>query len=224
MASVSGQSSFDPDDVLTDDEVYSTPNPVAEMTPVQRDCAARILIATRLLLNSPPEAPKNWAEIVPNLNDYHSDPMDISGTFWITDIIDWWRQQEEMKSKYTDLSNVEQDIFSIIPHGVGVETSISLPPDVISWTQWKTTGKTLHRDVVLSQLPWANNSILSGDNPAVDRTNTENDSEMINDEEATSLHRMAKVQDLLEMLQGIPNLRATQKKCRGLHQHMTAIW
>jgi len=69
--------------------------------------------------------------------------MEISSTFWIPDITNWWRQQEETYSKYADLSNVVSDIFSIIPHGVGVEASFSLGRDVIGWRQSKTTGETL---------------------------------------------------------------------------------
>jgi hypothetical protein len=94
-ASGSYQSSFDSYDLSCDDEAYSTPNTVAEKTPGRSDRAARILTAARLYLNSPPEAPKNWGQSNPNLNDYHSDPMEISSTFWIPDITDWWRQQEE---------------------------------------------------------------------------------------------------------------------------------
>jgi hypothetical protein len=101
------------------------------MTPGCSDHAAHLLTATRLYLNSPPEAPKNWGQINPNLNDYHSDPMRISSTFWIQDITNWWQQQEETHSKYADLSNVARDIFAIIPHGVGVEVSFSLGRDVI---------------------------------------------------------------------------------------------
>jgi len=109
-----------------DDEEYLMPNNVAKMTPGRSDCAARSLTATRLYLNSPPELPQNWGQINPNLNDYHSDPMEISRTFWLPGITDWWRQQEETHSKYTNLSNVAHDIFSIIPHSVGVEASYSL--------------------------------------------------------------------------------------------------
>jgi len=88
-ASGSYQSSFDPYNWSSDDEEYLTPNNVAEMTPGQSDRAARILTAARLYLNSPPEARKNWGQINPNLNNYHSDPMEISSTFWIQDITDW---------------------------------------------------------------------------------------------------------------------------------------
>jgi len=91
-ASGSYQSSSDPYDLSSDDEEYLTPNNVRETTPGRSDCAARILTAARLYLNSPPEAAKNWGQINPNLNDYHSDRMEICSTFWIPDITDWWRR------------------------------------------------------------------------------------------------------------------------------------
>jgi hypothetical protein len=125
-ASGSYQSSFDPYDLSSDDEEYLTPNNVPETTPRRSDRAARLLTAARLYLKSPLEAPKDWGQINPNLNDYDSDPMEISSTFGIPDITDWWRQQEEPHSKYADLSNVACDILCIIPHGVGVEASFSL--------------------------------------------------------------------------------------------------
>jgi hypothetical protein len=110
-ASGSYHSSFDPYDLSSDAEQYLTPNNVAETTPGRSDRAARLLTAARLYLNSPPEAPNNWGQINPNLNDYYSDPMEISSTFRIPDITDGWRQQEETHSKYAHLSNVERDIF-----------------------------------------------------------------------------------------------------------------
>jgi len=149
MASECYQSSFDPYDSSSDDEEYLTPTNVAETTPGRSDCPACLLTASRLCLNSLPEAPKNWGQINPNLNDYHSDPMEISSTFWIPDITDWWRQQEETHSMFANLSNVARDIFSIIPHGVRVEASFSLGQDVIGWRQSKTTGETLRENVVV---------------------------------------------------------------------------
>jgi hypothetical protein len=117
---------LDPYDSSCDDEKYSTPNTVAEMTSGHSDRAACSFTAAMLYFNSPPEAPKNWGHINPTLNDYHSDPMEISSTFWIPDITDWWHQQEQTNPKYAYLSNVECDIFCNIPHGVGVETSFAL--------------------------------------------------------------------------------------------------
>ena len=151
-SSGSYQSSFDPYALSGDDEEVLTLNNVAETTPGRSDRAARFMTAARLYLNSPPEAPKNWGQINANLNDYHSDPMEISSTFWSPDITDWWRQQEETHSKYADLSNVARDIFSIIPHGVRVVASFSLGQDGIGWRQSKTTGETLHEMVVVRQL------------------------------------------------------------------------
>jgi len=199
------------------------PNDVADTTPGRSDRAARLLTAARLYLNSPPEAPKNWGQINTNLNDYHSDPMEISSTFWILDRTDWWRQQEETHSKYADLSNVARDIFSIIPHGVGVEASFSLGPGVIGWRQSKTTGETLCEKVIVRQFARANKVILAGTDPEMDTMNTENDSEMKKEAEERKLHRMANVHDFLEMWQGSQNLRATQKESRAQNTQMTAV-
>jgi len=214
-ASGSYQSSFDPYNLSSNDEEYLTPNNVAETTPGRSDRAAHLLNAARLHLNSPPEAPKNWGQINPNLNDYHSDPMEISSTFWIPDITDWWRQQEETHSKYADLSNVARDIFSIIPHGVRVEASCSLGRDVIGWRQSKITGKTIRKKVIVRQFAGANNGTLAGTDPELDTRNTENDSEIKKQAEERKLHRMAKVHDSLELWQGSQNLRATQKESRA---------
>jgi len=113
------------------------------MTPGQSDCAAPSLTATWPYFTSPPEALKHWGQDNPNLNDYHSGPMEISRTFSLPDIPNWWPQQEETHSKYADLSNVARNIFSIRPHGVEVEANFSLGRDGIGWGQSKTTGKTL---------------------------------------------------------------------------------
>jgi len=104
---------------------------------------------------------------------------------------------------------VVRDIFSIIPHGVGVEASCSLDRDVIVWRQSKTTGETLREKVVVRQFARANNWILAGTDPELDTTNTGNDSEMKKEAEERKLHRMAKVHNFLEMWQGSQNQRNT---------------
>jgi len=75
-----GHLSFDPCDFPSNDEDYFTLMSVAETTPWCSDHAAYLLTAAMLHLNSPPEAPKKWGQINTNLNDYHSDPMEISST------------------------------------------------------------------------------------------------------------------------------------------------
>jgi hypothetical protein len=64
---------------------------------------------------------------------------------------------------------------------------------------------------------------LVGTDPELDTTNTENDLEMMKDAEERKSHRMAKVDDYLEMWQGSQNLCATQKKSRAQNKQMTAI-
>jgi len=222
MASRSSQSSYDPYNFSSDNEEYLMPNSVAKTTPGLSDRAARFLRATRLYFNSPPELPQIWVQINLNLNDYHSNPMEIGSTFWLPDITDWWRQQEEKHSKYTDLSNVARDIFSIIPQRVGVEASFSLVRDVIGWRQPKTTGETLCEKVVVRQFARANNGLLAGDNPVLDPSSTDNDMQMKRKAEEKKLHRMAKVYGFLEMWQGSQTLRATQKKSHTQNKQMTA--
>jgi hypothetical protein len=160
----------------------------------------------RLYLNSPPDLPQNWGQINPNLNDYHSDPLEISSTFWLPDITDWWRQQEETHSKYADLSNVACNRFSIIPHGVGVEASFSLGRDVIGWRQSKTTSETLQEKVVVRQFARAKSGLLAGNDPVLDPDSTVNDMEAKREAEEMKLLRMAMVHDFLEMWQGSQTL------------------
>jgi len=222
-ASGSRQSSIDLYDLSSNEEEYLTRNNVAETTPGRSDRAALILTVARLYLNSPPKAPKNWGQINPNLNNYHSNAMEICSIFWISDITDWWCHQEEMHSKYTDLSNVARDIFSIIPYGVGVEASFSLARDVIGWRQSKTTGETIREKVVVRQFPWANDGILVGNNPVSDTTNTETDLAMKKEAEERKLRRMAKVHNFLKMWQGSQNLCAAPKNSHTQNNQMTAV-
>jgi hypothetical protein len=160
------------------------------------------LTIARLYLNSLTEAPKNWGQIDPNHNDYHSDPIDIRSTFWLPNITDWWHQHDETHSKYTDFSNVAPKKVSIIPQGVGMEASFSLGCDVVRWRQSNITGNTLCEKVLVSQYAHANNRILASDDAVFDTTEAENDIELKRKVEERKWHRMAKVNHFLEMWQG----------------------
>jgi len=118
---------------------------------------------------------------------------------------------------------VGRDIFSIIPHGVGVEASLFLGRDDIGWRQSKTTGETLREKVVGRQFAWGNDVIWAGADPELDTMNPENDSEIQKEAEERKLHRMAKVYNFLEMWQGSQKLCATQKKSRTQDKQMTAV-
>jgi len=174
----SSQSSFDPNDLSCNDDKYLTPNNVAESTPGWSYRAARLMTAAGLYLISLREAPWQMGQVHQNLNDYDSDPMEVSSTFWLLDITNWWLQQDETHPKYANLSNVARDIFSIIPHGVGVEATCSLGEDIIGWRKSKTTGETLRKKVVVRQFARANNGMLPGADTELNTTNTENNSEM----------------------------------------------
>jgi len=88
MASGFDQCSFNPCDSRSDDEQYATPNNVLETTPERSDRAVHSLTTARLYFCSPHVAPKNWGQINPSLNNYHSNPMRMSITFWLPDITD----------------------------------------------------------------------------------------------------------------------------------------
>jgi hypothetical protein len=107
---------------------------------------------------------------------------------------------------------VALDIFPNKPHGVREKGSFSLCRDVIGWRQSETTGETLLENVVVQQFARAHNRILVGTDPELDNTNTENNLGMKKEVEERELHRMAKVQDILERWQGSENLCASQKK------------
>jgi hypothetical protein len=223
MASGSCQSSFDPSHLSSYDEEYLTHNNVAATTGGRSNRTACLLTVARLYLNSPPTPPKNRGQINPNLNDYHSDPMVYSSTFWIPDIPNWWSQQEETHSKYAELSNVACDIFSIITHGVGVVASFSLGPDVFGWRLTNSTGETHRKKVIVKQFTWANNQILASTDPELDTTNIQNNSDAKKEAEERNLHRMAKVHDFLDMWQASQNLCATQKESQAQDKQITAL-
>jgi len=189
----SAESSYNHNDLSSDDEEYLMPKNVAETTPRWSDRTARVLKAARLHLNSPPESPPNWAQTYPNLNDWHSDQMEVCLTFWFPNITDWWHQQAETHSMYANPPNGACSVFSIIPHNVGVEERFSLGWDVIGWRQSKTAGEDLRKNDVGRQFALANNGILSGDDPALDTMNTENDLEMKREVGNRKFHWMVEV-------------------------------
>jgi len=120
IASVCGISSFDIYDILSDDAENSLPNNVAQTIPGQSYRAACLMTAATLHLNLLPEARKYGAQIDPSLNDYHADPMHISSSFGRPVITNWQRQQEETQWMYVDHPIMACNIFSIVPHTVGV--------------------------------------------------------------------------------------------------------
>jgi len=79
------------------------------------------------------------------------------------------------------------------------------------------------RQVVVRQFAQANKGIWAGHYPALNMTKTENDTEINNDADLRILHKMAKINDFLEMWQGSHNLRATQKEFHTQKQPKKAV-
>ena len=196
---------------------------MGKLTPGCSDRAAHLLTSARLFLNSPPEAPKSWGQANPNRNEYHSDPNEISSTFWLPDITYWWHQREEPCSMYAGLSNVARNLFSIIPHGVRVEACFSLGQVLIGWRQSKPIGETLCQKVVVRQYARADNGILAGIDSVLHTTEAANDIELNREAEERKLHRMANVHNLLQVWHDSQNLHATQKESHARHKQMSAI-
>jgi hypothetical protein len=73
------------------------------------------------------------------------------------------------------------------------------------------------------QFASANNGILAGDNSVSDTINTEHHLEIMKEVEERKLHRMAKVNDLLDMWQRSQNLHATLKKSHIQNKLMASL-
>jgi len=156
------------------------------------------------------------------LDDYHSDQMDISSTSWFPKITDCWHHQDETYSNYAYIFIVARDIFPIIPHGVGVEASVSFGCHGFGCRQSQTTGKTLCEEVVERQIARANNTILDGAVRLLDTSKKENDREMNQEAEEKKFHSTPKVHDILEMWQGSQNIPAAQRETRAQNGEKTA--
>jgi hypothetical protein len=74
---------------------------------------------------------------------------------------------------YRDLSNLAGGILSIIPHSVRVESSFSLGRHCIWLRQSKTAAEIVREKDVIRQMAGANEGILAGDDPVLNKTNIE---------------------------------------------------
>jgi hypothetical protein len=214
--SVHADSSVSPYDISDDsnDGYYSQSQSGLQATPGRSDRAASLITAVRLYLNSPPENLASWGELRPTSSDYLADPLSLSATFWRPDVAAWWKEQEETYSKYADLTNVARDIFSIIHHGIGVESSCSLGRDVIGWRQTRKTGDSLREQVVVRQFARSNDGVLAGDTTDL-KTLRSGDIEAQKATEDKKLHRLAKVHDFLDMWDGSEKLQHMQRAARA---------
>jgi hypothetical protein len=94
---------------------------------------------------------------------------------------------------------------------------------VIGWRQSKTKGETHREQVLVRQFARANSGLLAGDDLVLDPDSTDNDMQMKREAEEKTLHRMAKVNNFLEMWQGSQTLQATEKKSHTQNNQMIAV-
>ena len=124
-----------------------------------------------------------------------NDPEEITASFWYPDVGGWWLKQETSMGEYRDLAKMARDIFSVMPHGVGVESSFCLGRDVIGWRQCRTTGVTLQQKVVVRQ--WArNNGGLLPDEVKMSMDSMADPEEKAKEEDK-KLDRLATIKDFL---------------------------
>jgi hypothetical protein len=218
-----GLFSFNQYDLSSDDEEYLTPNRIVETSPGHSDRATCLFTTAKLYMNSALEEPKNWGQVNSNLDDYQSDPMEISGRVWMQDITDWWHDPEEMPSKLANPSIVALDIFSIIPPCDLVEASFSLGRDFMGAMKSKTSGETDDEISLVIKCARANHVIFANDYTALHNTETATDLKLGKEAAERKFHRMAKVHDLWPMWQGSQNLYPTQKGSGTQNMQMTSI-
>jgi hypothetical protein len=128
------QWSFNSYDVSSNNGQYLTPECFAAITHGWHNWAARVMTPSRLYSSSPHEKSKSSRQIHQNLNDNHSDPIEITRTLCLPDITNCLWQQGETHLKYAALSTVVHDRFSIIPDSVGGKASFSHRWDIIHGT------------------------------------------------------------------------------------------
>ena len=142
-----------------------------------------------------------------------NDPEEITASFWYPDVGGWWLKQETSMGEYRDLAKMARDIFSVMPHGVGVESSFCLGRDVIGWRQCRTTGVTLQQKVVVRQ--WArNNGGLLPDEVKMSMDSMADPEEKAKEEDK-KLDRLATIKDFLTFSNESKKKRSMQKKLKG---------
>lgn len=150
----------DSDDMGFEESVRSTYPIITPARASQRD---RMKEVARSYLSTPPVNILAVNQYRPNIDDLKSeDPDEMTAGFWKPDIAAYWLHQEKVCGEYALLSRMARDIFSVIPHGVGVESSFSLGRDLIGWRQSSTNGETLRRKVIVRQYARSNSGILPG--------------------------------------------------------------
>ena len=115
--------------------------PITPARALQQDCLMEV---ARKYINSVNADPAALGQHPPKTDDLKSDnPQELTAAFWKPDVTAYWREQEDSCTQYAPLARMARDVFSVIPHGLGVEASFSLGRDVLGWRQCRTSGDML---------------------------------------------------------------------------------
>lgn len=142
-----------------------------------------------------------------------NDPEEITASFWYPDVAGWWLKQETTMGEFRDLAKMARDIFSVMPHGVGVEASFSLGRDVISWRQSRTNGITLQHKVVVRQWARSNNGLLPEEVSRSMKTDINTDEQQRREDK--QLNQLASMKDFLSFKRQSDNMRSMQRELKG---------
>jgi len=123
-ASGSSESSSVQYDLSSDNEEYLTTNNLPETTPDWSDQAACWLRSERLYLDSLSEWRKNWGQVNQNPTADHSDPIEISSTFWIPGITD------TEKHDLTQCVTPTEALFGMVIHYIFAMWHYEYPVDI----------------------------------------------------------------------------------------------
>ena len=200
------ESSDEEDNIQMTESTYSTPRTASRKSLLMQQ-ARQYLANARVNIESEQHDYPIGDELMSD------DPEEVTASFWYPDVAGWWMKQERRMGDYRDLARMARDIFSVMPHGVGVEASFSLGRDVISWRQSRTKAATLQQKVVVRQWARSNDGFLPDEvKKSLEGDNDEDERQKKEDER---LNQLASMRDFLMFKKESQNRRSMQKKLKG---------
>ena len=148
----------------SDDFADSSGTPACPpITPARVLPQDRLMEVARKYIKSVNADPAALGQHPPKTDNLKSEnPQELTAAFWKPDVAAYWQEHEDSCTEYAPLARMARDVFSVIPHGIGVEASFSLGCDVLGWRQCRTSGDMLQKKVIVRQFSRSNPGILAG--------------------------------------------------------------
>lgn len=147
---------------MTGTQSYGTPfphsmspsafSPLAFSLPSTPNHARQISLAAalRYLDEKPTEVPYTVVNALPAEEDI-TEPERMTKDFFRPDVLGWWREVERTEPSLKDLAAMARDVFSTVPHSVGVESSFSIARKAVGWQQSAISAGQLENYVIYRQ-------------------------------------------------------------------------